>query len=435
MKELIRQKIIDSLAAPVPLLTRRDIASPRIRGKAVAVVGMRRTGKTCFLWQELGRLLEQGKPRQGLMFFGFEDERLAGMAASDLHLVVEEYFRLHPEMREGPGPSFFFDEMQSVPGWERFVRRLMETEKAEIFLSGSSAKLLSREVATSMRGRSLEVLVHPFSFREYLRHLGREPGTAPIRLPKAGRSSLERDLRQYLARGGFPETVGADSRDRESLLRSYVDASLFRDVVERHQVSHPAALHWLVRQLLGNPAGLFSVNRFYRDLKSQGMSVSKDTLHDYLSHLEDAFLVRTVWMESGSERGRMVNPRKAYPVDPGLIPLYDRSGRPNTGHALETAVMLELERRGAALTYVKTGDGREVDFLARHPGGKMELVQVCADAAADAVMERETRALREAHRVHPRAAMILISLDPDPPKELPRGVRWLPASEWLLTKP
>lgn len=432
MKELIRQKIIDSLAAPVPVLTRRDITLPALKGKSLAVVGMRRSGKTYFLWQELGRRLGQGRPRQSLLFFSFEDERLAGMVASELHLVVEEYFRLHPEIREGFGPTFFFDEIQNVPGWERFVRRLMETERAEVLISGSSAKLLSREVATSMRGRSLEVLVHPFSFREYLRHLGREPDTAPSRLPKAGRSALERDLRQYLAQGGFPETVGADLRDRVSLLQSYVDACLFRDIVERYQISHPAALRWLVRQLLGNPAGLFSVNRFYRDLVSQGMSVSKDTLHEYLSHLEDAFLVRTVWMESGSERKRMVNPRKAYPIDPGLIPLYDRSGRPNTGHALETAVMLELERRGAVVTYVKTESGYEVDFLARHPGGKVELIQVCADVADGAVLEREVRALQEAHRIHPRAAMTLVSLDPDPPKELPRGVRWLPASQWLL---
>ena len=106
------------------------------------------------------------------------------------------------------------------------------------------------------------------------------------------------------------------------------------------------ALRWLARHLLSNAAGSFSVEKFYSGLKSQGISIAKDTVHLLLSYLEDCFLIRTVWVESESERRRMVNPRKSYPIDAGLIPVFDRSGRANLGHALETAVYLELERRG-----------------------------------------------------------------------------------------
>ena len=109
----------------------------------------------------------------------------------------------------------------------------------------------------------------------------------------------------------------------------------------------------------------FDVEKFHGALKSQGIAIARDTLHRLLSHLEDCFLVRVVWMESNSERQRMVNPRKAYPVDPGLIPVFDRTGRANTGHALETAVLVELERRGFEVTYLRTPEGYEVDFLAR----------------------------------------------------------------------
>ncbi len=432
LRALIRQKIVDSLAAPPPCLTRRDVRLPAVANKAIAVLGMRRTGKTTFLWQVLSDRLAAGTPREGLVFFSFEDERLAGMTAADLALVLEEYYRLHPEWRDDRRATFFLDEIQVVPGWERFARRLLDTEKADLFLSGSSARLLSREVATAMRGRAMEALVHPFSFREVLRHRGREPKEEPDRLPKSARSALERDLRDYLATGGFPEAVGVPERDRIDLLRGYVDVVLLRDVIERHGVTNPLALRAMTRQLLANAAGPFSVSKFHGALRSQGVAVAKDSLHDYLSHLEDAFLVRMVSMEAGSERQRMVNPRKVYPIDPGLIPVFDRSGRANRGHALETCLLLDLERRGADVTYVRTEGGFEVDFLARYPGRGEELIQVAAEMTDAATRDREMRALVEAREVHPRASLHLVALEPEDVGEVPRGVAVHPAVAWLL---
>ncbi len=433
MRDLIRRKIVDALVEPVPELTRRDVHIPAIAGKVIAVIGMRRAGKTMLLWQILQDRLRRGIQREGLLYFGFEDERLAGMSVADLGVIVDEYYQLHPEWRDARRPVFFLDEIQTVPGWEAFARRLLDTERIDLFLSGSSARLLSREVASSMRGRAMEALVHPFSFREYLRHLGREPRQPVELLPKAARSALEKDLRAYLACGGFPESLGAAARDRFELLRGYVDATLLRDVIERYAVSNPVALRWMARHLLANPAGSFSVHKFHGDLRSQNIAVAKDTLHAYLGHLEDAFLIRSVSMSSGSERQRMVNPRKAYPVDMGLIPVFDPTGRANWGHALETAVLLELERRGAQISYVRTAEGFEVDFLARYPAGDEELIQVCADLDAPAAREREVRALLAAAAKHPGALRRLVGLVPQAPLDLPRGIAWHSASEWLLS--
>lgn len=433
MRDLIRQKIVDSLASDPPTFTRRDIRLPRVPKKAIAVIGMRRSGKTTFLWQMLADRLAGGTARDGLLYFNFEDERLAGMSAHDLQLVVEEYYRLHPEWRAGGRATFFFDEIQVVAGWERFARRLLDSENVDLFLSGSSARLLSREVATSMRGRALEALVHPFSFREYLRHRQAEPKSPVDRLPKAVRSAIDKHVADYLVEGGFPEAQGAVRRDRFELLRSYVDTALLRDVIERHAVTNPVALRWMVRQLLGNAAGLFSVQKFYDSLKSQGVPVAKDTLHAYLNHLEDAFLVRTVPIATESERRRQVNPRKAYPIDTGLIPVFDRSGRANFGHALETAVMLELERRGFETSYVRTADGFEVDFLARSPEGEEQLIQVCASLDEPETQARETQALRAAAAEHPRASLELIVLHAETrPAGLSREIRFHTASSWLL---
>ena len=248
------------------------------------------------------------------------------------------------------------------------------------------------------------------------------------------RSRLERSFLAWLNVGGFPEAQGLDRPTRLQLLRDYVDVAMLRDVMERHGVTNLTGLRWMVRHLVGNAGGLFSVEKFHGALKSQGVAIARDTVHDLLAHLEDCFLVRTVWMESNSERQRMVNPRKAYPVDQGLVPCFDRNGRSNLGHVLETAVLIELERRGAQVTYVRTPEGHEVDFLARTPEGGVELIQVCADASDAVVAQRELRALAGAGGLFPGASKRLLTLTRDgAPQEAPQGVRVQPAYEWMLT--
>jgi hypothetical protein len=266
-----------------------------------------------------------------------------------------------------------------------------------------------------------------------LRHHGRDVPGATDLLAAPERSALERAFMDYLAAGGFPEAQGLDIAARHRLLSDYVDVALIRDVVERHGVSNVAGLRWLVRHLLGNPAALFSVEKFYAALKSQGIAISKDTVHQLLGHLEDCFLVRTVWVEAASERRRMVNPRKAYPVDPGLIPVFDRRGWPHIGHVLETAVRVELERRRVSVTYVRTREGYEVDFLARRPGTEPELIQVSADLDDPTTRERETRALLAAAVEHPDASLHLITLTPESAQGLPSEIAVHSGARWFLS--
>lgn len=269
------------------------------------MIGVRRGGKTSFLAQCRGDRLAAGKPIQSQLLVSLEDERLSGITVADVSWMLEEHARQFPDVRAA-GMTLYLDEAQLVPSWEGLVRRLIDAGGVEMFVSGS-AKLLSREVATSLRGRAMEALVHPFSFREALRHAGAEPTGAYDRLGAAERSGLDQRLRRYLTEGGFPEAQGTDPRDRAALLAGYVDVVMLRDVIERHAVSNPLALRWIERQLLANPGGAFSVNKHYDTLRSQGVAVGKDTLHHYLAH--DAFLVRTIAMHSASERQRMVNPR------------------------------------------------------------------------------------------------------------------------------
>ena len=282
-----------------------------------------------------------------------------------------------------------------------------------------------------MRGRALPTTVYPFSFRETLRHAGLEPTKPWNRLPKAERSDLDARLRHYLLAGGFPEVQGVPDRDRAALLRSYVDVAVLRDVIERHAVSHPVALRWLQRHLLSTAGGLFSVQKCWDTMRSQGLAVGKDSVHAWLAHLEDCFLVQTLSVATTSERRRMVNPRKSYPIDPGLIQVWSRSPEAQTSHALETTVLIELLRRGQEVDYVKTDEGLEIDFLARDHAGKETLIQVASDTTHVNTLEREVRALSTECQRRPGSEALLITMDVTPP-EVPEGTRWIAAGEWLL---
>lgn len=433
--ELLQLKLAEAVAAPVRTLTRRDIRLPQIADKPRAIIGVRRGGKTSFMEQLRGDRITQGRPRESQVLLGLEDERLVGMTAADLGWIIDEHAREYPAIRGARLLSLYLDEVQAVPGWESLVHRLGEAHDVEIFISGSSAKLLSQEVATASRGRLIEVLVHPFSFREALRHASAEPDVLWTQLGPAARADMDARLRAYLQTGGFPEAQGADVRDRTRLLTGYVDAMVLRDVIERHKVSNPTALRALQRHLLATPGGNFTVQKFYDSLRSQGIAVSRDTLHAYLGHLQDAFLIRVLSMHSASERQRMVNPRKVYPVDPGLIPLYERPGREHRGRALETTVLLELERREYDVTWLRVGDDREVDFLAIRPGDPPLLIQVCHDTTADRTWDREIAPLAQAAADHPAALALLITQDSSPPaRVLPARVRWYSAAQWLLER-
>ncbi len=418
-----------------PPFTPRDAGLPAVPGKAHAVIGMRRAGKTTFLRQLLAERRASLPPERAL-YLSFDDDRLVGIGVEQLGFLLEEFYRRYPDLRGRQSVLWLLDEIQLVPGWERFVRRAMDTERTEFVVSGSSARMLSREVHTSLRGRGMETVIRPFSFREFLRHRAEEPAKPVRQWTAAERSLVEKRHREFLVEGGFPEAQGLASALRIELLQGYVDSVLFRDVVERFEVSQVTALRWLVRQCLRNPAGSFSVHRLTQDLKSQGHGVARDAVNAMLGHLTDAFLLSPVPIATDSERQRNSNPRKIYPADPGLIPAFDASGRANLGHSLETAVLNELERRRAEVGYVKTAEGLEVDFLVRYRNGDQELIQVCASLKSRETVARELRALAATAREHPRARRQLLVLDRDAAGEVEmQGVEVLPAYEWMLAEP
>lgn len=422
---LIDQLVADSSSRDWPSATPRRIELPALPGKADAVIGPRRAGKTWLLYAHAARLQAESVPREQILYLNFEDERLSGLLTEDLHLFVDAWHRRYPSVLQAER-YLLLDEIQTVPGWERFVRRLLDEQGNRIVVTGSSARLLSREIATALRGRALTTEVLPFSFAEALAHAGIAiPSLWPA--PSTVAPILRHALDRYLLTGGFPEVQTLDADLRARVLRDYVDVALLRDVIERHGVTNIPALRSLSRRLLAAPAGKFSVHRFYNDLRSLGLAVSKDSLHDWLGYLEDACFVFFVSVYTQSEAVRRSNPRKAYPVDPALTP-----GASDIGHRLETVVYLELRRRGFELAWLPNEDGTDVDFIATDPGGTRLLVQVSADISDPATRAREIGALATAMGEREIPEGTILTLGGAESLTLPQGrIHVRSAWEWL----
>jgi predicted AAA+ superfamily ATPase len=429
--QTIEEKLADAAEISFPRLTRREADGTLVAGKARAVIGMRRAGKTSFLYQCLADRLAAGTARETLVYFNFEDERLAGIEAADLGMVLDAYYRVNPSFRQRETVTWCFDEIQAVTGWETFVRRILDSEKVDVFLSGSSARMLSREVATSMRGRALETVITPFSFREFCS--ARDVSITVNQLSAASRSRLQACFDDYLEIGGFPEALAVSTdRQRVELLQGYVDAVLFRDIAERHAIGNLVALRAFARQLLRRAATLMSVTKLYADFKSRGIGVSKETLLRYLEHFEDAFLVFTVPLAVQSERRRQVNPRKLYLVDHGLAHAFSPAAGLDRGRLIENVVACELQRDSRDLAYVKTARGGEVDFLATHYDGTQTLFQVAADLTNPGTFAREIQSLVDAAAEFPDAGRVLLyETAPSRGVSIPDGVEAIPVWRWL----
>ncbi|MCP4603752.1 MAG: ATP-binding protein [Proteobacteria bacterium] len=434
MKEIIQLKLAFGLEMPLPELTPREVRLPQIPGKAHAVIGMRRSGKTYFLFQQLQHKLENKVSRDRLVYFNFEDDRLDGMRADQLGLVVEEYYRQFPDYRHNKKVTFGFDEIQRISGWEAFIRRLLDEEKVELLLTGSSAKLLSREVATAMRGRATETVISPFSFREFIDHHGvPRPGKL---LSAAAQSKLLNAFDRYFEIGGFPEAQAISHHDWVQLLQGYVDIVLFRDVVERHGVSNVIALRALVRQLLRSGGLSLSVSKIYNDFKSQGIRVSKESLLEFMQHLKDSFLIHTASIFSRSERQKNSNPRKIYLADHALVKAFSPIPTSDKGHLLENIVACELFRYCHSVNYYRTKSGYEVDFLAIDYSGKESLIQVASSISDKNTLNREVRALSEGGKERPEASLLLLTMSDTQTitTEHRKEIQVMPAWRWLLQK-
>ncbi len=386
-KEIFKGLIRDAQQTGMPDMHPRTYRFPMIQNKVTALTGPRRSGKTFLFQAMIQDLHRSGVDATDIVSVNLEDSRLTGLEVGGLEALLLAYFELWPEKKDCQ-TYLFLDEVQAVPGWESFVRRVVDNERMQVFITGSSASMLGRELATSLRGRTLAFSVLPLSLPEFGLFQGGD--LADVHSSRA-LAHWGHWQEQYMRHGGFPETVALPEPLKRRTLRDYLDLMLYRDIVDRFDVKNTTLFKHVLHALLHNIANPVSANRLFNTLKSQGLALSRDTLHDYFSYLEEAMLFFFVPMHSASVKQQQVNPRKVYVLDPGFFWIAATRLTQDLGRILENMVFIELLRRENSVRYVK---GRqEADFLAVAPDGKRQVIQVCLDMSDPKTRSRELRGL------------------------------------------
>lgn len=386
MKDLFKRIITDFIEKELQSLLIRDYNIPTESRKIISLIGVRRSGKSSILFNLINQL-RQTVPRENLIYINFEDDRLFPLKLENLDDLLEAYYELYPAKRSEK-VYLFLDEVQVVENWELYVRRIYDTGNLGLFITGSSAKLLSSEIATSLRGRTLVYEIFPFSFKEYL-----QAKNIVINLHSSSSlSHINHALEHFLVDGGFAETINEDSLIARKILSDYLDMVLFKDIAERHQITNLALLRHLNKYCFTNIATLFSVTKLYNGFKSQGFKLSRDTLFNYLAYLEDAFALFSVPIYRNSIKEEQRNPKKIYAIDTGFKKIHDYAISDDKGKLYENTVFLHLRRQTREVYYFR--QKQEVDFYARLPEREL-LVNVCYELTDSRTRGREINGLLE----------------------------------------
>ncbi|MFH1072120.1 MAG: ATP-binding protein, partial [Nanoarchaeota archaeon] len=337
-EDRVREYLQDAFDREIPPLVDRDILLPDT-SKIVTIIGPRRAGKTYLLYQKIKELLSKGIQKDNISYINCEDPRLSSVGFKELFDVIKMHWRMYPSKEK----KFyvFLDEPQVITQWESAVRMLHD-EGMNIFLSGSSSKLLSKEIATTLRGRSVTYLVLPFSFREYLRLKGFDEDAGKLGSKK--KSALMHHLDEYVQLGGYPEIIKEpDPLMKDRIINEYFELIVFKDIIDRYKIKNTKLVTWLIHACILSASSELSIHKTYLDLKSKGLEASKNTLYNYLSLLEDSLTIFMV--DRYSHSVKKVNPliNKVYIDDTCFFRRIDSSR--NVGKKMENVVYLELMRR------------------------------------------------------------------------------------------
>lgn len=366
IKDIIKSNeefILNEITGIVP---RKDIieptkfASDNLR-KVNILHGVRRSGKTFLLYD----IFQENK--ESSLYIDFEDERLRDVELDDLDLIKESFFELKPHLIDTKKVFFLLDEVQNIDGWERFARRITERENITVYAAGSSSKITPKNIHTSLRGRAWGIEVFPFSFPEYLQIKGLDLKSSVYGKNKV---LIKNALSDYLTWGGFPEVSLVDSEfEKKKILREYLDAMYFKDLVEKYEISNIPLLETLKENIFSSFSAKFSLTAFEKKYRGS-FPFSKDYLYSYYNNFIESMLVFETRLFTSSAYKRRRNPPKVYLVDTGLT---RNVGTVDYGRLLENAVFLELKRKGGEIFYADQNG--ECDFVVKDQTGEIHAIQ------------------------------------------------------------
>ncbi len=381
--------------------------------QVIIISGIRRCGKSSLLYliKEKMKLDETA-----YCYFNFDDERIIPEIT-----ILEQVYNLHLEIH-GKEPVLFFDEIQNINNWEKFVNRMYE-KGTKLFVTGSNAKLLSSEISTSLTGRNKVLELFPFSFREYLSFKGKTYDQE--RLTSKQKALIQKDFNHYMETGGFPLVVKENDLE---LINSYFQDILYRDIVSRYRLSQVNEIKQIGLFFASNTAKLFS----YATLQQISGVKSLSSIKDYLSYYEQSFLFFYLKKFDFSVKKQIMNPKKVYTIDPAISNRLGFNFSQNKGRVLENIVFIELLRRGKEIYY--HAGKNECDFLVKEGVNITEAIQVTW-VTDQSNLSREYEGLQEAMQNYKLKRGLLITYDTEPAfTNLNRQIETIPVWKWLLAK-
>lgn len=377
----------------------------------VIISGVRRCGKSSLLYllKEEMRMNEED-----YCYFNFDDERII----PDIQLL-EKIYNLHLEIY-GKTPVLFFDEIQNISGWEKFINRMHE-QQIKIFVTGSNANLLSSEIATSLTGRNIILELYPFSFNEYLRLNEQEFNID--RLSSRKKALLLKSFNHYFQTGGFPLVIIEDNLE---LINAYFQDILYRDIISRYRISQVEEIKQIGLYFATNTGKLFS----YKTLQEISGIKSTSSVKNYLYYYSQSYLFFFLKKFDYSVKKQIMNPRKVYTIDQGFSARLGFNFSENKGRILENIVCIELLRRGKEIYYY-TGKN-ECDFLIKEGTEIKQAIQVCYEININNA-KRETAGLIEAQENFSPDESLLLTYDETPQEQLTKkNIKTMPVWKWLL---
>ena len=398
-------------------------------GKIPVVTGFRRAGKSFIVYDLIKELLKKYS-KEEVIYINFNDERIPHDTRflSDLIPTIRSTF--DKKIR-----YLFLDEIQEMPKWSKWLRRINDNEDIRIFVTGSSSKVSSREIPTELRGRALEIELYPLSFKEFLGFNEISVNLKDISYRENELAILRRYLDIYLKYGGMPEVVLAPESLKIEILQDYYRTVVARDVVERYDIKNEEALKAMIRLLINSSH--YSVSKMNNTLKSLGHRIGKTTMMNYIGYLSSSYFLHPIEIFSTKVKDSMQYQRKPYFIDNGFITaLSTRMGK-DWGRKYENCVAVELMRRGFGdeLYYWKNDRGWEVDFVLRTEEEVKKLIQVCYDIDNIETKNREIRALYNASRELGCEDLTIISRDTESVENyMDVRIKVIPLWRFLLDK-
>lgn len=416
MKDLLKQIILEQqeiLHAPNKRYVQRNIADEWLQTSEILIIsGIRRCGKSVLMQQIRDRLVEKD------FFFNFDDERLANFKLDDFQKLQECFVELFGEQH-----TYYFDEIQNIEGWERFVRRLYNAGN-KIVITGSNARMLSRELGTHLTGRYIQVEIYPFSFQEYLA-MNEIPVNAKTLYTTTGRATMVKSFIKYMECGGFPKFLQDGS---VSYLTSLYESIIYRDILTRNGLTNEKEMLELMFYLASNATKRVTYSSLGKVVGIQ----HPDTIKNYLEYIQQTYLISQLFRYDPSVKKQMMSPKKIYFVDNAIIKRIGFNATENNGVFLENLVFIELKRRGWDVYYY--ADKKECDFIVRKGLHISDAYQVTLKMDSPQTREREIAGVREAMQAYSLSKGYILTFEGKETINFDDGtiVEVVPVWEWIL---